>query len=1222
MTLHLCNIMCFSLFEELKMKKYLIAACLLSLSSFSFGEDIELYISENIKQAKERPQVLIVFDNSVSMSTMELVKEPYDPNINYKDPDLWGGLLAELLDLVGGIVGGLLGGLLGNDTELLDFIDDDDKIYYTRGGEDVPDIRQGDDEKRKFDKDINNCKVAQDIIDEYGFYTGYVREYKFEGNIGAWRELHQTDGSYTSLIDCEADVLENNNHNEKHYTLDLLSAGVLLTMKYDSPEGFPIDGAGSAFFPELYTDNAEDSNVDWSGKMVTLYSDNYLYWYNNDYLEKEDKSRMELAQKSISDIINSSPHIDFGLQVFNHNNIGENIRDGGRIVAGIKELTSENQTNLLNIINNQLDPENNTPLCETLYEASRYFGGQTVDFGDDDSDLVSAFYPYTAHTPPRDTSIEADGNKYISPFSACSNKAYVILITDGEPTQDLAANEKIKALGLADDYPMTDVEGNYLAALAGWMNNNDVNKELDGVQTVSTYTIGFSDDTEAAVPLLQKTAELGGGQYYTAKDSGSLTSALTSALTDLEPGNNSLTSASVAANNFDRTETLNSVYYAMFKPDRGPRWEGNLKKYKVDGDKQVGKNGKSAINSSTGNFSTDVTSFWSDTQDGSQVSEGGVAEMLRNKTDRLIYSDIGQADSLAELNVSNALIHFETEQAYADFLGVNVSNAGEYFNWNLGIDVDDEDEDGDNTDMRSDVFGDPLHSQPLAINYGDKVHLLIGTNAGALHMFQDTGDTINETWAFMPKELFPNISTLRHNESSDNKVYGVDGKISSYIDDKNGNGIIETGDKVWIFFGLRRGGSSYYALDISNPDNPSLMWQIEAGTTGFKELGQTWSSPKVGYSKLNFTEGVPKPVLFFGGGYGTLKDNDGVGEADSVGRAIYMVDAETGNLKWSMAKEDATTEFNGEDSIPSSIAILDSDSDGLVDRLYAGDTGGNVWRVDMPSADPDDISVFKLASFGGDTNLTDRRFFNEPSIVRTFITETIESEVSGDDGTTSTVTVNQEVPYDAVLLGSADISNPLGTDTEDSFFMIKDKNIISQTFGGLGNQSIPDIITVNDLYDFTDDPFGKVSDTGKQALSLAVSNKSGWFFDLVQAGEKSTSSAIVINNTAYFTSFTAPDLSQEQAACTIPSGQGWLYAVDLALGINKFEWATEDSNSREDRITFVNEQFLGAPSLIILPEDPEDATSAKSGNLIVGRRMIDVGFNLQTMRTYLYVTEE
>ena len=111
------------------------------------------------------------------------------------------------------------------------------------------------------------------------------------------------------------------------------------------------------------------------------------------------------------------------------------------------------------------------------------------------------------------------------------------------------------------------------------MHENDINTSLPGKQTVETYTIGFSEGADDAAPLLEEAAKLGGGAYYRAEDSTFNSRQLfLNALADLEPSNDSLTSASVAANNFDRTETLNSVYYAMFQPDNGPRWQGNIEK--------------------------------------------------------------------------------------------------------------------------------------------------------------------------------------------------------------------------------------------------------------------------------------------------------------------------------------------------------------------------------------------------------------------------------------------------------------------------------------------------------------------------------------------------------------------------------------------------------------------------------------------------------------------
>jgi type IV pilus assembly protein PilY1 len=47
------------------------------------------------------------------------------------------------------------------------------------------------------------------------------------------------------------------------------------------------------------------------------------------------------------------------------------------------------------------------------------------------------------------------------------------------------------------------------------------------------------------------------------------------------------------------------------------------------------------------------------------------------------------------------------------------------------------------------------------VNYGgtNGIRILVGTNAGALHMFEDSGNSVKENWAFMPKEFISNIKT-------------------------------------------------------------------------------------------------------------------------------------------------------------------------------------------------------------------------------------------------------------------------------------------------------------------------------------------------------------------------------------------------------------------------------------------------------------------------------
>ena len=1186
------------------MKKFITITLLILLSYTAFGEDIELYISEAAKNTVKRPQVLLIFDNSGSMGTPMTVKEGYDPNTDY--PAV--GSLHKLSDRF---------------------------IYFASGGVDGVNLPQADspNETRRFLDSINSCETARNILKTTGFYTGHIREYTFKGNTGSWNEIPSNNGANITVIDCEDDVLNSDPTNQGLYPK---SATKL-------PDGYPIDYLGTKNSP-IYHTNASKGNVNWTGQLVTLYTDNYLRWYQNTdaAIGTVKKTRLEVAKESFTQVINSSPSIDFGLQVFNHNygydhdgNYHDYGVNGGRVILGIKEMTATNKSNFLGTLND-LTASTWTPLCETLYEASRYFAGDAVYYGDDEKSFK----------PQRDTSIESSG-KYITPFNGCGSKAFVIMMTDGDPTWDNEADAKITGLSAVEDGKTINFSASpytlpkssartknysYLAALAGWMNQHDISPKVDGKQIVETYTIGFSDGAADAEPLLKETAKLGGGKYYSAKDSQQLTAALVGALQNLAPSNESLTSASVAANNFDRTQTLNSVYYSMFEPQSGPRWQGNLKKYKVVDKEAVDVNGK-AILTTTGELDESITSYWSTTKDGNKVKVGGIADMLRNKTNRKIYSDLGpEGASLLDLTLSNAENSFGGSKALATEMGVPETEINDYLDWAKGKNVDQvKSEDESIPTMRPDVFGDPLHSKPVVINYGSSTRIVVGTNAGALHMFEDSGNTVDETWAFMPKEFFSKIKTLRDNFSSVDKVYGIDGAITPYIKDENGDGIVNGSDKVWIFFGLRRGGSSYYGIDISDPSTPKLMWHKNNSSSGFSNLGQSWSKPKIAYSKLKVSGDTASPVLFIGGGYDPAKDTSGPGGDDNSGKAVYMLNAEDGSILWSLG-DGGTTAFSGTDSVPSDIATLDSDSDGLTDRIYFGDTGGNVWRVDMPGSDTSKWTVFKLAELGGTTNATDRRFFSAPSIVRTFITETIETSVTDENGETSKITVKQEKPYDAILIGSGDRTNPLGKDTDDALFMIKDEHIKTQSFTSSTDPAKPNPVIFTDLYDYSDNPFGSYTPpltvsqkAALETLSRNVSNKSGWYINLKQDGEKSTSTPIVIKGIVYYLTYTPPFLDPNVVSCSIPSGEGSVYIVDLALGIKKYnitDFTGVTVRKSDERVLKITDSWIDGVSLIVTPDSSTSHVKGSEGSLILGYHVLPVGFNLETMRTSLYVTED
>ncbi len=269
------------------------------------------------------------------------------------------------------------------------------------------------------------------------------------------------------------------------------------------------------------------------------------------------------------------------------------------------------------------------------------------------------------------------------------------------------------------------------------------------------------------------------------------------------------------------------------------------------------------------------------------------------------------------------------------------------------------------------------------------------------------------------------------------KDYFVDGSTGIYqLLDANGKTL-----KAHLYLAMRRGGRLIYALDVTDPANPKFLWKksnLDIADTNFRELGQTWSQPKVVYVK-----GHPTPVLIFGAGYDAAAQGAEAPKADAMGRGIFILDAGTGALVWSAQSSSSTipsicstpcTKVPGMDySIPSDITLMDRDRDGKIDRLYATDVGGNVWRVDLePAAGsaPGNWQVKKLAALGCDSGTcaagtTPRKFFYPPEVI-----------------TTPT--------YDVVFAGSGDREHPLYADptqfpqaaynVTNRLYMLKDLN--------------------------------------------------------------------------------------------------------------------------------------------------------------------------------------
>ncbi len=1096
-------------------------------SPATLADDTEIFRavfdSELVEQS--RPKVLILFDNSGSMSEVVSGTKPaYVPSTDYAQ--------------VGSIRAG--------------------RLYWSTNTSGKPPSKTTD---QWISADSNRCATSYDPLERQGFNIDrYARAVKQSNrNKWDWKTLSASQQTPTH-VDCRTDITDQNPAN-------------------GSETGNPGSGYPQANGSSSPYASGRSGSVGSSWTSYQLYTANYMNWYYSTTVVA--RSRIEIAQEVVTSLIQANPGIDFGLATFNENT--STTYDGGRIVQRIIEnMTSTDRDQVVSVIND-FSPTGNTPLCESTTEVYRYLAGKKVLYGKKAK---------STDKPDRDPLAEDSQENYISPTSECQY-VYVIIMTDGEPVADASADSFVKGL-TGKDSCSTYVTGansvtSCLPEIVEYMYTHDLNSSTDGEQLAITYTIGFATDQA----LLEDTARRGGGQYYTANDSQELADAFKGAITSILAVSSAFTAPAVAVDSFTRTESRDDVFFAMFEPRKGTDWPGNIKKLRMKIDSGtanlVDADDKVAIDSN-GNIKDSARTYWSSSADGASVEQGGVGKLLadRDPDTRTIYTNTG---------TGGALQAFEPAQFTPTSMGV--ADAAAVFSAFGVADQDKLDDliawargwtDADKAAKRSWMLGDMLHSRPVVLNYGARgshtasdpdMRIVVGTNAGFLHMFDNADGS--ETWSFFPKELAAVPARRFTDIEGADPVWGVDGTTVVYSKDINNDGTIDqsAGDRMYLYFGLRRGGNAYYGLDVSNPDAPALLWQIDANSSGFSELGQSWSTPVLthipGYVAV---DGKPKPVLLFGGGYDTNKDSKtNVATADSEGRAIYIIDAMTGALVWSVSPAANSAknlrETGLEHSIPAQLNVLDSNGDGLTDRIYATDTGGNVWRVDLPgnalpSASQDKWQINRLAALNTsatDGHAGDRRFFYPVDIVRTM------SRATG--------------AFDAILIGSGDRENPNATDNNDRFYMLRDKATgvystskpsASDCSGGSVDFRCKLPLSDASLYNATANLLQVGTEEEQAAAQAALGASAGWYLNLEAAdGEKALAQPLTLAGKVFFTTF-SPTLSSENL-CTPEAGTGRLYAVRLLDATAAVDFNNDGQLLTGDRMVQLGSLIPDTPSV-------------------------------------------
>jgi type IV pilus assembly protein PilY1 len=205
-------------------------------------------------------------------------------------------------------------------------------------------------------------------------------------------------------------------------------------------------------------------------------------------------------------------------------------------------------------------------------------------------------------------------------------------------------------------------------------------------------------------------------------------------------------------------------------------------------------------------------------------------------------------------------------------------------------------------------LGDIIHSSPTLVAYSDYSMLYVASNDGMLHAFQtgairkdgvaadqqvrlcekdnadcfkagntvDSNDLGKESWAFIPKNVMPYLKYIADPDYQ--HIYTHD--MAPYFIQHGGKKILVGGMRMGGATGCTSGGqacgtaaeqvvppdfdpsspagaiglSSYYALDVTDPDNPKFLWEFN-----HPDLGLTYSGPayinRGGNSYVMFTSG-------------------------------------------------------------------------------------------------------------------------------------------------------------------------------------------------------------------------------------------------------------------------------------------------------------------------------------------------------------------------------
>lgn len=929
----------------------------------------------------------------------------------------------------------------------------------------------------------------------------------------------------------------------------------------------------------------------------------------------------------------------------------------GSSASDLKDFTVMNINNKVNFINSvqAIRASGTTPIATAYNVAGRKFLNQSSTSNTSESCTGNGIYFLTDGTPQGDNA--AFNYNGLTPVTTkrlgSSSDSYWNNI--GNYAQSIRAhNKKIKTATVgfgggyltSSDAIITQGDKKYFdCSKVGSANSNERNLCLWGSKTIPGGAGGEGGFGEGGFYTAQSADDL----------VASLKSFITETTVPIE--GSTIGSSTIPVDALNTSQLQPFAYFPMFKPmieTQDQLWVGNLKKYNVIDGSLYDINKKAVFKNST-DFNTSLRDYWlniSAIHPDEVISYGGnLSQLLGTQLPKLDASSnlllqrkvfMNSDSSSGALKSAESILKDGTladrEYLYG-LLGYSKLTAADltllknksYADQLTYLKTKDA--------AKGYQLGSIIHSSPILLTQKGVIidsnesvdrddYVLFGTTQGVLHVVKSgtqntqitngsavAEDSGTEVFSFVPKEMLDTqkagfFESMAMSKDMGGFYYGVDGpwtvhtvyEPNFYNSTVAGATVERDGLQVkadsklshqYVYGGLRMGGRSYYALNLSDIAKPKLMFHIDpaSATSGaLSHMGESWSKPMLAYIKWN---GQRKLVMIVGGGYDrqyeapTFTNTTG----NVKGNGVYIFDAENGKLLWwgssNAANKDGiatggaeTTISDMVNSIPSRVKTVDRDGDGLVDHLYVGDLGGKVFRIDLnpnhKAADSKKKFVLNAFTFADakEPNKNPPRFYEAPTF-------TMHTNPAGKK-------------FAVVSMATGDRSSPLKSDSSavDMILGFHDSGVTANTI--VANATIT-LTGMNQIY----------------ATNASTTGTFGWYYKLPisSVGGKSyqargLSEGIALDGDLYYSVFDPSKTNNgSDSSSTSCSGGivGESKAVKLCLpsGVCDNKTSIEEVADLGAGIISLNVgpgKKKGSRTLII--NDPNKILKDKDGNLI------------------------